>query len=107
MPATPAGPGAGPQQLVEIPFAGQVVHHHRGDQQRRVGDAIHRPDPQAVAHRRRPLVKERHQQRRRETDQLPAGEQVSIVPARLVTTMPSQKHRVKHEEAVEPRSRCM
>ncbi len=41
----------------------QVMHKHRRDQERGIGDAIHRPDPQAIADRRRPFVKERDEQR--------------------------------------------
>ena len=47
------GPGGRNKQLVEIALAGRVVHDHGRDQQGRIGNAIHGPHAQTVAHRGR------------------------------------------------------
>ena len=68
-------PRPGAHQSVEVAGSGKMMHGDRGDQERRIGQAIHAPHANAIPHRPGTLVEERDQQRRRQTDQFPAQEQ--------------------------------
>ena len=95
-------PRTGPEERVEITLPAQVVHHHRGEQQGGVGDAIDHPDPkETVARRCRSLLKECDQERRGETDKLPAGKQcLDRTHEGRGDHHPEDEDRVQHEEAV-------
>ena len=100
-PRCPSGHGLGPEQLVEVPAPGQVVHHDRGQQQRRVGDAVDDPHPQPVP-RPGPAAPGRTRPAARDdspTSSQPANS-VSIVPASEVSTMPDEEQGVQDEEPV-------
>jgi len=62
--------------------------------------AVDDPDPQPVAHRRRPLLEVRDQERRRQPDQLPAGEQGLDRAGQGGQHHAQHEHGVEHEEAV-------
>ena len=80
-----------------------MVEDHRGDEQRRIGNPVHAPDPQAVSHRRGPLVIEGDQQCRREPHELPAGEQCFNCSSQRSHHHPQQKQGIDEEEPAESR----
>ena len=94
MVACPSGHGPAPNQSVKIPCAGQVVQGDGCNQKRSIGNAVHGPHPQAVAHRRGPLVEKRHQQRGRQPHHFPAEKQHLDRPGQR------RDHHPKHEERV-------
>ena len=99
MPAPPAREPLA-EQVMEIALADHVMHHHGGQQQRRIRDAIHAPHPQAISRRPRPLLVEGHQQGGGQTDQLPAEKQRLDGAGQRGRDHAQQKHGVEDEEAV-------
>ena len=71
--------------------AGDVPQQDRGGQHGGVADAVDRHHAKRIRYRRRPLLEERDEQRRAETDELPPDEENGHVPASATSSIPVTK----------------
>ena len=88
------------KQEREAVGAGDVAQQHRGRQHGGVADAVDREHAKRIRHRRRPLVKERDEQRRAEADELPPDEEDRDVAGQRHQQHAGDEHREQDEVAV-------